>query len=186
MYHIKDDYRTKRSAEKIYRSLLECMKKKLFEEITVTDITRACNMARTTFYRSFDNTVDILYWKCDESFHEVLDSYRPAVFGGEIDLARHYFSYWVTHYEILELLMKIGRQDIIYSCHMKNAEIINERYGLLRKISKKHPDYFMSARTGFTLGILAAWLDGGRKENAEELMQIVAEQIQTLKESAGF
>lgn len=185
MYHIRDDRRTKRSAEKIWQSLLDCMNGKRFEVVTVTDITKKCGMARSTFYRCFDNTADILEWKCDESFREVLDSYHPERFGGELDLARHYFKYWTTHYEILEILIKIGRQDVIYTCHMKNADILAERYGALQSLPKCHVDYFMAIRTSFTIGMLTAWLKGERKENADELIAIMKEQMKLVNRSVN-
>lgn len=183
MYHISNDKRTKRSAERVWKALLLCMKEKSFQDITVMDITKKCGMARTTFYRCFDNTSDILEWKCDESFYEVLDSYHPETFGGELDLARHYFSYWTDHYEILELLIKIGRQDIIYRCHIKNAEILHKRYGELQGFSKAHKTYYMAVRTGFTISILTAWLLGGRKESTGELLDIMEEQVDMLRKS---
>jgi AcrR family transcriptional regulator len=180
MYHIRNDKRTKRSAEKIWKALLVCLNEKAFQDITVMNITKECGMARTTFYRCFDNTADILIWKCDQSFHEVLDSYHPEQFGGELDLARHYFTYWTTHYEILELLIKIGRQDVIYTCHMKNADILAVRYGVLPDLPKEHANYFLAVRTGFTISMLTAWLKGGRKESTDELLAIMHEQIRFL------
>lgn len=144
------------------------------------DLTRACGMARTTFYRSFDNTSDILVWKCDSCFHDVLDSYRPESFKGEEELARHYFAYWAEHYDILEMLIRIGRQDIIYTCHMKNAEILRKRYGNLKGLAPAHANYFMAIRTGFTISMLTAWLDGGRKESTDELIEIMKEQLRIL------
>lgn len=180
MYHIRNDKRTERSAEKIWQSLLACMQKKQFFDITVMDIAKECGIARTTFYRCFDNISDILEWKCDENFFEVLNTYNPKKFGGEIDLARHYFTYWTSHYEILELLIKIGRQDIIYTCHTKNAEILHKRYVELGKFAKPHANYYMAIRTGFTISMLVTWLNGGRKESTEELLDIMTEQLRLM------
>lgn len=185
MYHISNDKRTKRSAEKIWQALQTCMKQKDFKDITVMDVTKQCGMARTTFYRCFDNTVDVLAWKCDKSFHEVLGSYHPEHFGGELDLARHYFAYWTAHYDILNFIIRTGRQDIIYTCHMKNADILSERYGALPDLPQEHASYFMAIRTGVTIGMLTAWLKGGRKESTEELIAIMQEQILLLGKDAN-
>lgn len=124
MYHIPNDKRSEQSAELIYHGLLDCIQKKHFDQITVSDLQRASGVARTTIYRSFDNISDILYWQCDTRFHEALFSFEPTPQASEIDLAQHYFKYWMTHSDILELLMKINRFDIIYACHMKNADDI--------------------------------------------------------------
>lgn len=180
MYHISGDKRSAQSAELIYHGLLDCIQKKPFDRITVSDLQRASGVARTTFYRGFDNLSDVLYWKCDACFHEVLGRYQPQIFKGELELARHYFTYWMEHSDILELLIRINRQDIIYACHMKNAEILQERFGAAPGLLVKHSDYFMAIRTGFTIGILTAWLKGGRRESPDAIVDIVGEQLASL------
>ena len=123
---------------------------------------------------------DVLYWKCDTCFQEVLGDYKPEQFPNEIELALHYFRYWMIHSDILELLIRINRQDIIYACHMKNAEILHQRYGDIPGLPKEHIRYFMSIRTGFTISILAAWLSGVQKETPEEIIEILREQLSIL------
>lgn len=177
MYHISDDKRAKQSAELIYSGLCDCLTRKSFDQITVTDLQRASGVARTTFYRAFDNPADVLYWKCDACFQEVLGSYTPERFPNEMELALHYFRYWMDHSDILELLVKINRQDIIYVCHMKNAQLLQQRYGPVPGLSESHSRYFMAIRTGFTISILTAWLSGGRKETPEEIVAILREQM---------
>ena len=183
MYHISKDKRAVQSSELIYKGLLECIKKKPFDQITVSDLQKVSGVARTTFYRAFDNISDVLYWKCDTCFYEVLGSYHPKLFQGELDLARHYFDYWVNHSDILVLLLQIGILDIIYACHMKNADILQQRFGELPGINMKHGNYFIAIRTGFTISILTVWLKGGRKESADELVQIIEEQLSILTKS---
>lgn len=184
MYHISDDKRAARSSELIYSGLLACIKSKPFDQITVSDLQKASGVARTTFYRAFDNISDVLYWKCDTCFSEVLGSYGPAQFSNELELALHYFRYWMEHSDILELLTQINRQDIIYACHMKNAERLRQRFGDLPDVDKRHGNYFIAVRTGFTISVLTTWLNGGRKESAEELVEIIKQQLSIL--ARGF
>ena len=183
MYHISKDKRAELSAELIYKGLLKCLKKKHFEDITISDLQRVSTVARTTFYRSFDTISDVLYWKCDLSFFEVLSTYSAKQFVSEYDLAKHYFSYWMTHSDILELLIKINRYDIIYECHMKNAELLHKRYGEIPEMTKTFSSYFMAIRTGFTISILTAWLVGGRKENLKQIMEIIRKNLEMLEKS---
>lgn len=79
--------------------------------------------------------------------------------------------------DILELLISINRQDIIYACHMKNAELLHEKYGNAPGLSNVNGNYFMAVRTGFTISILTAWLSGGRKESPDEIVEIMKEQL---------
>lgn len=184
MYHISKDKRAVQSSALIYSGLLECIKKKPFDHITVSDLQKASGVARTTFYRAFDNISDVLYWKCDTCFYEVLGNCAPEQFSNELELALHYFRYWMEHSDILQLLIQINRQDIIYACHMKNAELLRRRFGELPGVDGRHGNYFIAVRTGFTISVLTAWLNAGRKESAEELVEIIQEQLSIL--AKGF
>ncbi len=184
MYHISDDKRARQSAELIWAGLVACMGKKDFAEITVTDLQKASGVARTTIYRAFDNISDVLYWKCDACFREALDDCTPDMFLNEVDFARHYFKYWMQHSEILEWLIKINRQDIIYACHMKNADVLHQKYGSPQGLGIKHGDYFMAIRTGFTISILTVWVKNGRKETPEEIAEIIKEQIMIIAKNS--
>ena len=177
MYHISKDKRAKKSAELVYQGLLTCLKHKNFDQITVTDLQKASGVARTTIYRAFDNISDILYWKCDLCFQEVLGSFTEEQFANEMELVRQYFSYWMNHKDILELLMKINRYDIIYACHMNAALAIQEKFGSHPDMQGAHSNYFLAIRTGFTISILTAWLQDGSKESPDEIIRIVKEQL---------
>ncbi len=180
MYHISKDKRCAQSASLIYKGLLKCLEKKPFDQVTVTDVQKSSGVARTTIYRCFDNLSDILYWRCDLGFQEALHSILPEEIPDEWSLMQGYFSYWMKHSDILKLLIDINRQDIIYACHMKNARILEQSYGTLPGMDEANARYFMAVRTGVTISILKAWLDGGRKETADELMKILKRQFNDL------
>lgn len=180
MYHISNDKRAKQSANLIYEGLIKCLERKSFEQITVTDVQKASGVARTTIYRCFDNLSDILYWRCDLCFRQALCSVGSVGMLDEWQLMQGYFTYWTQHSDILKLLIDINRQDIIYACHMKNAKALEESYGALPGMDEVSGRYFMAIRTGVTISILKAWLDGGRKESAEELIDILKRQIASL------
>ena len=90
----------------------------------------------------------------------------------------------MEHSEILEWLIKINRQDIIYACHMKNADELQKRYGAPDGLGLKHGDYFMSIRTGFTISILTVWVKNGRKESPQEIAEIIKEQIMIIAKNS--
>lgn len=173
MYHISKDKRCVASAEQMYKGLEKVMTKKAFDDISISDIQKYSYVARTTFYRSFDSISDILYWKCDICFKEVLHSFAPQGFMNETDLLRHYLDYWMKHSKILEQLMSINRIDIIYSCHMKNAEELAKEYGEIPNMNEVSSRYFMAVRTGLTISVLTAWLKGGKKETPDQIESLL-------------
>lgn len=177
MYHISNDKRAVQSANLIYNGLLQCLEKKSFDQITVTNVQKTSGVARTTIYRCFDNLSDILYWRCDLCFQEALLFGELKGMPDEWQLMQSYFSYWTAHSDILKLLIDINRQDIIYACHMENAELLEKSYGKLPGMDEVNSRYFMAIRTGVTISILKAWLDGGRKETPEELLHILKGQF---------
>ncbi len=185
MYHISNDKRSAQSADSIYDGLLRCLKRKPFDRVSVTDVQKASGVARTTIYRCFDNLADILYWRCDLCFREALNFAKTVEKPDEADLMYGYFSYWTSHSDILKLLIDINRQDIIYACHMKNAEALERSYGALPNMDERNARYFMAIRTGVTVSVLKAWLEGGRKETAEELMDILKKQFSFLLPAFG-
>ena len=178
MYHIKDDKRAQTSAALIYKGLCECLKTKPFDKITITDIQKASTVGRATFYRNFDNISDVLYWQCDNKFNEVLIGYPKHSMSEAFGFVRYYFDYWMKNSEIIELLLDINRQDIIYACHMKNSYIITREYKDAMNIPTTHYNYFMAIRTGFTISMLMTWLEGGKKETTDELIKIMYTQLE--------
>ena len=46
MYHISNDKRAVQSADLIYNGLLQCLEKKSFDQITVTDVQKAVGLGR--------------------------------------------------------------------------------------------------------------------------------------------
>lgn len=172
MYHIPDDKRTKQSAELLYNALKKCISQKSFERVTVTDLQKESGVARSTFYRLYDNISDILYHKCDDAFHQALSITVLTEIHSEYDIAERYFAYWIEHSDILQLLIEINRQDIIYNCHLKNAEILKKSYGELPGIDGTTEKYFMPIRTALTVSVLTTWLKNGKKENAKEITKI--------------
>lgn len=183
MYHINKDKRCAQSADLIYKGLRQCLESKAFEQITVTDVQKASGVARTTIYRCFDNLSDILYWRCDLCFQDALYCAEPGEMKNEWNLIHGYFVYWTQHSDILKLLIDINRQDIIYACHMKNAKALEQSFGKLSGLDEAGAKYFMAIRTGVTISVLKVWLDGGRKETAEELLGILKQQFAFLYNS---
>lgn len=179
MYHITGDKRAVKSAELIYDALLRCLDTKSFDQITISDIQRTSSVARTTFYRCFDNISDVLYWRCNQCFNEALNIITGDV-PDEKSLIRHYFTYWTSHSDILSLLVKINRQDIIYASHLNTAKDLERKFGKLLGLDSVNARYFISIRTGITMGVLKAWIDGGQKETCDELLNIIENQYKFL------
>lgn len=180
MYHVGGDRRCSRSARLIYDGLVACLGQKPFERVTVSDIQRESGVARSTFYRCFDNLSDVLAWRCDQCFAEVLSSIEPSAFEDERGIARRYFSFWARNHEVLDVIVRIDRPDIAFASHRRVARAMRKLHGVLPGTDLRDGDYFIAVRTAFTLSMLMTWAERGRRETVDELLDIVDKQISLL------
>lgn len=183
MYHLKEDMRAEKSAELLYEALICCMEKKEFDKITISELSKKSTVSRATFYRNFDDVIDILYWKCDRLFQSVLTAFVVS----EPDLSRadmlisYVFSFWMKHTDILEILIERGRVDIIYNSFLKNAGVVMEYLSDKLHLPEWNTRYFISTRVGIFVGVFQAWITGGKRESVEELTHILNQQVVTVR-----
>jgi AcrR family transcriptional regulator len=181
MFHLRDDIRAERSAKMLYDGLMEVMRKKPLKQVRVSDICTASTVSRATFYRNFDEVFDLLYWKCNEDFHEVLTSFIKSDpdLSKEDVLLRYVLDYWLQdeHIRLLTTIMDEGRLDIIYNSFVSNADILMDflkEHGI--SMDTEDYTYFISVRAGFFVGMIRGWMENGRKQTPEELAQIISRQ----------
>lgn len=194
MYHLKDDIRARRSAQMLYDGLMEVLKDKPFKKVSIADVSEASTVARATFYRNFDTVTDLLSWKCDSQFAEVLTKYvesNPDL-EQEDGLLLYVLRYWMNddNSQVLEVLMDIERIDIIYNSFLTNADILLDFYekkGLYKKGPEAdgaaEQDYFLSIRAGYLIGIIRAWIRQGKRQSPEEVTAIVRKYHEQVVES---
>ncbi len=189
MYHIKPDKRSQKSAALICDALFACLKEKPFQEITITDIQRTSFVSRATFYRHFDELADVLSYYCHQRFREAFSAYDPPEADeGEAlyHFSQYLLTYWLDHSDILELLLSLNRIDIIYDCHLHYFELLLEKQAPGLTFSPEAYAYLTGIRSGIMVGVLLAWLRGGKKQSAEEVFAILRAQFEFLRTSETF
>lgn len=180
MYHIKPDKRSETSAAMLYEALAACLKEKPFEEISITEVVTRATNSRSTFYRNFDELTDILSWKCDRQFAEVLEGYVTEGVQENLGLLEYVFAYWQAHSEVLEILLSMKRTDIIYESFTKNSAPVMALLRTRVNLPKEQEEYFMAVRIGVFVGVVQTWLRNGKKENAHQLSVMLGEQLQQM------
>ena len=70
---MKEDRRSKRTRSWLYDSLLELMKSKDYDDISITELTKKSDIARQSFYRIYSSKDDILLSKMDEINNEIFE-----------------------------------------------------------------------------------------------------------------
>lgn len=181
MFHIPNDKRSKNSAAVIATELTRLIAKIEFDQITIADLQKRTGIARTTFYRNFDNLIDVLEWQCDHQFNQLFKNFSDLDhFPSEKVALQIYLEFGTKHYQILENLIKIQRIDIIYKYQKKYAESMASEYGSLKDIAPIEQKYFLNVRIGFILSIILTWIENGRRESLLQLQAIAQHQLEYL------
>lgn len=178
MYHIQNDKRAKTSAELICRGLQKCLEKKPFKDITISDIQRESTVGRSTFYRLFDNTGDVLTYECDRIFEQLHQSWAEEV----PPSAREFICLWMENSVLLQTIVDSGRLDILYAAHQKYLAPCAAHCFSGSVCDPVQMEYLTAVLVGCMAGVLNAWIACGKRENAEQLYDRVNECVHAVGE----
>lgn len=170
MYHIKADIRMYRSADKVLSALTVCLKSKPFSAVTFTDLHKASGVGRSTIYRLFDTTADILAYGCDSFAEKVNDRYKDLTRNEEPskrDVALFVFESLSSEHELLNAIMESRREDLLARSMQKCKHYLVEED---EDVKVKYHKAVAAAALG---AIFRVWLLNGRKETPEELLGVM-------------
>lgn len=169
MYHIKDDKRSVTTSEQIYETLASLLEKESIEEISVSRLVKKAEVGRSSFYRNFDSISDVLYWKCDVCFKEVITGFLKNGQQEDQNMIIYILDYWTKRSDVLEAILKIKRVDIIYECFMNNSK----KYLSEMLPNNTEVGYLLAVRVGILVGVLETWIRKGKNETSYELAMII-------------
>ena len=153
MYELAKHKKSLESQKKIYKGLREILKTKPLNEVTVTDIKNQCHISRSTFYRNFNNVIDVL----DVMLEFFYNRYLESRIGRENQLL-YFFEYWQYHKDLINIISS-QNQNLIKNC-MKRHE----------KDIKENP-YLFDVKYSILTSILCEW-SNSKKGTPLELMKI--------------
>ena len=114
MYKLcKTEQSTKRQSE-VEKILLDLMKEKRYEDITVTEISERANMPRKSFYRYFDSKDDVMqsllyHTMCEFDTARIVDTSRKL--RNEFE---EFFMFWKSKRDLLEAFDKSGHIGLLF------------------------------------------------------------------------
>lgn len=174
MYHISGDPRTERSARRICDALVACARQKPFDEITVADLHRDYGISRTTFYRLFDNTVDVLEYNCDRLGNEILLNVRGDT---PRELTINAITALQDEYEFIEILSKSDHHDIVQRIQEKYLPLSEMAEGMHLDTSC---EYFHRILAQLVPIAMDVWVSGGREDTPVQVYEKLRRSVQML------
>ncbi len=173
MYHIKNDQRAIRSSRMLYSALAELMREKPYSKITVTDLVEKAQLGRTTFYRNFDEIDDILRMRCDQVFDELIAyiaTYRKEDYSPEIGvLLKPMLRYFYLHSDIIDLLLRSKRMDILQDAFRERAQAIQTQVAQQWQLADEYVTYVVEIRVNVMIAIVTHWVKTGKRQAPDEL-----------------
>ena len=176
MYHIKSDKRAQASAQLIGNAMMELLKVRNFDDISVSDIQRQSTVGRATFYRLFDNTVDVLSWLCNQIF-DTMANRNASPTENMVESMIAFIGTWMEHEVLLQAIIRSGHIEVIYEMLYRRMKEAGDMLFPDLKLETGKADYLVSIASTAMIGGLSAWLKHGKTESAEQVFENIREVI---------
>lgn len=158
--------------------LLEAMRDKPFDDITISDLCASMNIPRKSFYRYFDSKEDALHALMD---HMIMD-FSGEVFADEekatIYTLERFFQFWIDRRDFLDAL---NRSDfgavLVQRCIGKAMEEGTLAKNFLPSSQSDTREYMVSFLISGLMSIVLQWHKTGFKTNAYQMAQLAAHLI---------
>lgn len=124
MPEIKANKKSRESQRIIYKGLRRLLLKKDLCDITVQEISDECNISRSTFYRNFDNVIDVIEVMFDYFYNRYLEHRKT-----KINQLLFFFEYWGKHKDLVYIIA--NQCDFILKNCLKKYEIANPENKIL-------------------------------------------------------
>ena len=167
MYHIKNDKRCIKSAARIGEALRELLTEKPLSEITVTDIQKRSGTGRSTFYRLFDNTDDVLLYLVEGEFLDMVNDYREMDW---TDFTEHLIRSIMSESRVILNVTSSGKMHVI-SRALRNdlTQVAGEDNYKFDNLSR----YMIAVFIGGCISLVTTWDETGREESVDELARMM-------------
>ena len=151
--------------EHLEKKLIELLKKKPLNDISVSELCERAGVGRTSFYRNFESREDIIKGYVNQLFGNLI---RKNFVEPEPKLSESIhiiFSHFEEHREFYGLLNKRGLILLL-------KDVIIEIFGA--KPEQSAVEAYTKAFAAYSLyGWIEVWFNRGMQESAEELAQLV-------------
>lgn len=151
-------------------ALLELMKEKPFEKITIEEMTARADVGRSTYFRYFKTKEEVLAYRLAALYsssytHDI----RPVDTVSELmEIIRQFFSFWLSIRSSVDPIVAAGHADVL---SMAYSQIIgNIRFPAGQEYVNR---FVLSGLFGVHYG----WVANGYRESPEELAGAIVHKV---------
>jgi len=155
--------------EDIGTAILELMRAKPLEKITVDELSAKANVGRATFYRQFSSKQEAISYKLNQDWQKfIMKNKINFETTPPLDYSKKYFEFLYSLRDINKLLTDNNCKYCIFDAMRYSFENINE------KTNKKeyYHDHF---RAYGLLGLVEGWMDANYDLSVDEMAKLAVE-----------
>ncbi len=173
MYRTDEDPRCLKSCTLIKDALFELLAEKGndINNISVSAIAERAQVSRATFYRHFDQPLDVCIWASNRELE--ISANTTSLFSSNYKLfCKNFFEYWTKNSDLLETLSSIDQPYIFLHSLEKYLRGIAPKLLGRSRLTEQRKGYYVETWSAIVWAILKQWIFTGKKESAEELTDI--------------
>ncbi|MEE3393407.1 MAG: TetR/AcrR family transcriptional regulator [Lachnospiraceae bacterium] len=155
--------------EDIGQAILDMMKEKPLEKITVDDFSEKANVGRATFYRQFHSKEEAISYKLNRSLAHFAEK-RGYTFKGTAskEFSKAFFEFIYSIRETNSLLIENGCEHCIFDAMRLTFENMNEQ-------TNKKEYYHDHFRAYGLLGLVEGWIDADYDLAIDEMANLAVD-----------
>lgn len=162
-----------KSQKWLVQALLSLIQQKPYEEISISELCKAAELDRRTFYRNFKDKTDVLHFYFYGLQEEYLLALKKMPERSFYSLALVYFKFWTNHLNFFKAAQSDNALTAVL-LQMLNSFVPGIYAGEDGSIPKEL-QYNIAFVAGGFHNTLIGWITTGYNETAEELAAIISD-----------
>lgn len=172
------DARRARSRKALRNALLALLEERLFEQITIREITAKADVGYATFFRHFATKEDLLNNLAEGQIQDLLSLTVPLLdHAGSRDAVRATCAYVQEHRALWTALLTGGAAGTVREEFIRQARTLDRSANLSMRACWLPGDLAVVYGTGGTIDVLAWWLSQEIEYSVEEIADLLNELV---------
>ena len=171
-----------RTRKMLRNALVELLKEKPLDKISISEITDRADLARSTFYTHFDTKEDLLHCCIDEPLSAFIDELKKKEgFGKDKDVdiqsLVRFFRLWSEKTELIELLSVANLDKIVINRLRKHyLDMYNQKVSIeFPALNPVLAEYYHDFMSYGNFGLLRFWIESGMRHSPETMGRLMYE-----------
>ncbi len=150
-------------------ALLELMREKPIEKISIEEMTARADVGRSTYFRYFKTKDEVLAFKLCCMWKRFAERHELNYEEDEGESARLFFEFCLSIRDISDMLYAAGHQNVILAAYLQI---------MMPEPQEDVGDYYCSNAVAYALyGLVNAWILRGYRETPEQMARLILDFI---------